>query len=168
MILDLEDLVGPDNKDVARRAVLDWPADHQAYVRINAVDTEWYADDLAAVAGSPGLRGVVLPKADDPAKIATTVATLPAGVSVLPLVEFGAGVSRPAAPRVDAWARSTSEDFDSEGESDVEATSSGHRGVEGYWPCGRRSSRRQRPRADWARTHCTDGVSWRILRGRPQ
>jgi citrate lyase subunit beta / citryl-CoA lyase len=51
---------------------------------------ERYADDLAAVAGSPGLRGVVLPQADDPATIATTVAASPAGVSVLPLVESGA------------------------------------------------------------------------------
>lgn len=106
LICDLEDLVGPEKKDMARSAVVEWLADHQAYVRINTVDTEWYADDLAAVAGAPGTRGVVLPKADDPAKIAETASALPGSVSVLPLVESAAGVQNApalaAAPRVEA------------------------------------------------------------------
>lgn len=106
VICDLEDLVGPDRKNAAREAVAEWLADHHAYVRINAVDTEWHAGDLAAVGSTPGLRGVVLPKADDPAKIAATAAALPAGVPVLPLVESAAGVQNvaavAAAPRVEA------------------------------------------------------------------
>src|SRR5690242_19205295 len=116
--------------------------------------SEWYAEDLAAV--TAGLHGVVLPKTDDPAKIAMTVAASPAGVSVLPR---SGGCRVPRLQAVDAWVRSTSGDLDSEGESDVETASYSHRGVEGYWPRGRRSSQRQRPRADWARTHCADRVS---------
>jgi citrate lyase subunit beta/citryl-CoA lyase len=103
VILDLEDLVGPEKKEVARRAVADWLAGHQAYVRINAADTEWYDDDLAAIAGAPGLQGVVLPKAEGPAPIERTASALPATVPVLPLVETAAGVQN--APAVAATPR---------------------------------------------------------------
>jgi citrate lyase subunit beta / citryl-CoA lyase len=106
LICDLEDLVGPDKKEVARRAVVEWLAGHQAYVRINAADSEWYADDLTALSGAPGLQGVVLPKAEDPVKVATTAAALPARARMLPLLESAAGVqivsSIAAVPRVGA------------------------------------------------------------------
>ncbi|WP_433556047.1 HpcH/HpaI aldolase/citrate lyase family protein [Pseudonocardia xinjiangensis] len=100
IILDLEDLVGPAKKDAARRAVARWLTENHAYVRINAVDTEWYEDDLAAVASVPGLQGVVLPKADGPAPIERTASALPAAVPVLPLIETAAGLQN--APAVAA------------------------------------------------------------------
>jgi citrate lyase subunit beta / citryl-CoA lyase len=67
--LDLEDAVAPAEKPAAReraaRALveLDWGATARA-VRINAVDSEWFADDLEQVVGEAGLHldVVVVPK----------------------------------------------------------------------------------------------------------
>jgi len=65
VILDLEDAVAPDRKDVARRMASLWlrmrapsPA---AWVRINALDTGLAMPDLAAVVGARP-DGIVLPK----------------------------------------------------------------------------------------------------------
>lgn len=104
VICDLEDAVDSEHKELARRAVAGWLAEHHAYVRINAADTQWHAGDLAAVASAPGLLGVILPKADGPGEIAESVRGLPAAVAVMPLVESAAGVQNAAAvaaaPRV--------------------------------------------------------------------
>jgi len=59
VIVDLEDSVAPDAKDVSRRSAIAALAE-QDYgfrlraLRVNAVDTEWHADDMqAAVACKP-------------------------------------------------------------------------------------------------------------------
>ncbi len=66
LILDLEDSVAPEKKPEARRAVADWLADERrvpCLVRVNPLDSDAIADDLAAVlAGVPD--GLVLPKAE--------------------------------------------------------------------------------------------------------
>ena len=65
--VDLEDAVAADDKEAARdvavRAVADLPADAgtAVFIRVNGSTTPWYADDVAAVAGSAA-HGVVLPK----------------------------------------------------------------------------------------------------------
>jgi citrate lyase subunit beta / citryl-CoA lyase len=92
VVCDLEDGVGSGNKDLARRAVADWLSEHHAYVRINAVNTRWHAEDLAAVVSAPGLLGVMLPKTGGPAEVAEIASALPPTVSVLPVVESAAGV----------------------------------------------------------------------------
>ena len=51
-------------KSEARADVADWVAEHPALVRVNAVDSPWHDDNLAALADARGLFGVVLPKAD--------------------------------------------------------------------------------------------------------
>ena len=66
VICDLEDSVGPANKALARDAVVAWLRDHGAVVRVNGVDTPWHDDDVAAIANSPRLAGVVLPKSQEP------------------------------------------------------------------------------------------------------
>jgi citrate lyase subunit beta/citryl-CoA lyase len=69
--VDLEDAVAPGDKEDAReaavRAVAELPTDTglQVVVRVNATATSWYADDVAAVAGSAA-HGVVLPKLETP------------------------------------------------------------------------------------------------------
>ena len=67
IILDLEDSVAPAEKNTARRgavALLDTGgfANRQMILRINALDTEWAADDVAALASCKGLDAVLLPK----------------------------------------------------------------------------------------------------------
>jgi len=53
IILDLEDSVAPEAKEVARRQVADAVkaggfGGREVFIRINGVDTPWHADDLAA------------------------------------------------------------------------------------------------------------------------
>lgn len=69
VIADLEDSVHARQKDVARRVVASWLADRprgaghetgQSWVRVNL---DSLAEDVGALVG-PGLRGIVLPKAE--------------------------------------------------------------------------------------------------------
>ncbi|GII29300.1 HpcH/HpaI aldolase/citrate lyase family protein [Planotetraspora mira] len=89
-ILDLEDAVAPQSKTAARTAVADALGWHGAYVRVNGVDTAWHDDDMAAIAGRPGLLGVFLPKVEGPADLEGL------GVPVIALVETAAGLENAA------------------------------------------------------------------------
>ncbi|MCU1454434.1 MAG: (3S)-malyl-CoA thiolesterase, partial [Acidimicrobiales bacterium] len=66
LILDLEDAVAPDAKVEARARVCAAAASgeygaKEVAIRVNALDTQWHADDIAAVAAA-GPAGVVVPK----------------------------------------------------------------------------------------------------------
>src|SRR5258708_23798440 len=64
-ILDLEDAVAIADKIPAREHVRAWlSAKHPVYVRINAADTPWSADDVAALSAHPGVAGLVVPKTE--------------------------------------------------------------------------------------------------------
>lgn len=64
LIIDLEDAVGPDNKERARAGAADWLAQgNTAMVRINGIDTPWYEADMEMVAKFRQ-ASVMLPKAD--------------------------------------------------------------------------------------------------------
>jgi len=67
LILDLEDSVAPANKAAARALVAGWlqgaSPGPDLWVRVNALDTGLTTADLAAVV-RPGLRGILLPKAN--------------------------------------------------------------------------------------------------------
>lgn len=91
VIADLEDGVPGPDRPAARRAVAQWlQAGAQALVRINAVGTPEFAEDLAmVVAARP--EGIVLPKADA-AGLTTVRATLHATQSLIALVESVAGI----------------------------------------------------------------------------
>lgn len=104
VIVDLEDAVAPADKGAAREAVAAWLSpDRPVYLRINAADTEWFADDLELV-GHPGVAGVVLPKAEAADVLARVAVRLAPAAVLLPLVETGFGVARAetlaAQPRV--------------------------------------------------------------------
>src|SRR6478736_9083423 len=59
VVLDLEDAVATERKTLAREAVGAWlTGGGRAAVRINAVDTEWFSADVAALLGLPGLLAV--------------------------------------------------------------------------------------------------------------
>lgn len=102
LIADLEDAVAPARKADARAAVSAYLATGTAWVRI---DADSAGADLAAVAGAPGLAGVVVPKAE-PALLAEVDRLLAArpSVPVLALLETAVGLRRlddvAAAPRV--------------------------------------------------------------------
>ena len=90
VIVDLEDAVAPAGKAGARAALRAWLAPaHPVLVRINSADSAWFAEDLA-LAGLPGVAGVVLPKAEHPATIAQLMAE--GAPAVLPLVETALGM----------------------------------------------------------------------------
>jgi len=66
IILDLEDSVAPDAKEVARRQVADAVkagnfGAREVFIRVNGVDTPWHADDLAAAAHAAP-DGILVPK----------------------------------------------------------------------------------------------------------
>jgi len=88
MILDLEDAVVAEAKQVARDHLRDWLSDHAGWVRLNAGDG--LEQDLATLAGLPGLRGVVVPKAESPEALAAIGRRL--GVPLVALVESALGL----------------------------------------------------------------------------
>lgn len=68
LILDLEDAVAPDAKEQARANIKDALAQggyggREILVRVNALDTAWGEDDLAAMA-TAGSDGILLPKVE--------------------------------------------------------------------------------------------------------
>ena len=85
IIVDLEDSVAPQNKAMGRQMARDWlerthaqaeaPEAPQRWIRINALDTQWWAEDLRAVMpGAPA--GIVLPKALGPDSISQVAGEL--------------------------------------------------------------------------------------------
>jgi citrate lyase subunit beta/citryl-CoA lyase len=70
VILDLEDSVAPDIKETARQQVTDAVkaggfGPREVFIRINAVDTPWHADDLAAAAQAAP-DAILIPKVTNP------------------------------------------------------------------------------------------------------
>jgi citrate lyase subunit beta/citryl-CoA lyase len=78
---DLEDAVVSERKEEARTMLAEFlreipsPAGKLIVVRVNAVGTAWFADDMVAVAG-PWLDAVNLPMAEDASAIAEAAAVL--------------------------------------------------------------------------------------------
>lgn len=102
VIVDLEDAVPGDAKEDARGGLAGLPeAGAPVYVRVNAPDTELLWDDVVA-AGTAGVAGLVLPKAEDPDVIRRIDGALsalevaagrPRGLTrIVPLIESARGV----------------------------------------------------------------------------
>ncbi len=84
VIIDIEDAVTPDHKGLARaavRAFLEVTPLKPVQVRINGLGSPWAGDDLAALASSPGLAGVRVPKVTSASDVLSVVEALPAGGS---------------------------------------------------------------------------------------
>ena len=121
VILDLEDAVPPDRKDdAARRAAADavaglaWRAPTVA-IRVNAVDTPWFRDDIAAIVAlaGPNLATIVVPKVESAATVLEVVAALDAagpvgsGLGIEVQIETARGIVNvesiaAASPRLEA------------------------------------------------------------------
>jgi (S)-citramalyl-CoA lyase len=92
VIIDLEDAVEPALKLQARESVRQFLLGNPqagVQVRINGAATPWFGDDLDVCAGLPGVRAVVLPKAETAAQVRQVV---DAGKPVLPIIESTRGV----------------------------------------------------------------------------
>ncbi len=94
VIIDLEDAVAPQAKATAREGLHTWllqaPA-RSVHLRINAMQTPWFSDDLA-LCHLPALGGIVLPKTESPQEVAALTRVAP-DTPVLPLVETAAGLA---------------------------------------------------------------------------
>jgi len=106
VILDLEDAVAIVEKPAAREAVaaaFARPRRGLLYIRVNAVDTEFCYGDLLAVA-LPGVDGIILPKVETAAGLATIdwlLAQLErerglavGGIDLIPIIETAQGLDR--------------------------------------------------------------------------
>lgn len=108
VFLDLEDGVTPDEKPAARAHVAEVlrrarPGPLRT-VRVNAVGTDWFGEDMEAILG-PGLEGICVPKVESAADLRPVVEVLdradPEGVaSIVAAVESAAGLLR--APEIAA------------------------------------------------------------------
>lgn len=116
ILADLEDGVPEQEKEAGRRLVAAWlreRAGGDALVRVNALDTGHTRADLDAVI-APGLAGILLPKASDPAEVERVAgwldeleaaAGIPSGqVEIVVMIESALAVRRSyelaRAPRV--------------------------------------------------------------------
>jgi citrate lyase subunit beta/citryl-CoA lyase len=73
VILDLEDAVAPDAKEAARKQVAETVkaggfGAREVFIRVNAIDTPWHADDLTAAAQAAP-DGIVVPKISSPGQL---------------------------------------------------------------------------------------------------
>jgi citrate lyase subunit beta / citryl-CoA lyase len=94
VIIDLEDAVDAAHKDQARANVLDYlatrePGTPAVHVRVNDLKTPRGRDDLAALAGVPGLDALRLPKVD----AAGDLDGIPGEAPVYALLESARGVA---------------------------------------------------------------------------
>ncbi len=91
VIVDLEDAVPPARKIDAREALAQWlagPGQARITVRVNAAGTEWHADELALLATHPRIAALMLPKAEDPERIAAL-----ASKPIVALIETARGIA---------------------------------------------------------------------------
>ena len=92
VILDLEDAVAPQHKQMARDAVAAWLApDRPVLIRVNAKGTPEYEKDVQ-LAKLRGVAGIVLPKAESALDIIDLVGRARRRVSVYPLIETAKGI----------------------------------------------------------------------------
>ena len=123
LILDLEDAVAPDAKEIARGQIRD-ALRHGGYgrreliVRVNGLDTAWGRDDIAAAA-SAGADAILLPKVESADTVHQAVAALdaagaPEGLALWCMMETPRGMLHAeevasASPRMEALVMGTSD-----------------------------------------------------------
>ncbi|WP_022882837.1 HpcH/HpaI aldolase/citrate lyase family protein [Gryllotalpicola ginsengisoli] len=93
IVLDLEDAIDESLKTVARENVVNWLAGGgNAWVRINDWTTVDWSDDIAALAGVPGLNGVMLAKTEAAEQVTDTFQRLGGATPVVALIESALGI----------------------------------------------------------------------------
>ncbi|MCC3275309.1 CoA ester lyase [Arthrobacter sp. zg-Y20] len=98
VVFDMEDAVPAPGKAEARERVVEaLSTGMTAWVRVNGIETDYWADDLAALSKAPGLRGVMLAMTEKPEQVTHTAMRLQAGTPVLALVESALGIENATA-----------------------------------------------------------------------
>ena len=98
VIFDMEAAVPEAQKTEARDAVVHaLNSGMTAWVRVNGLETEFWADDLAALSKAKGLRGVMLAMTEKPEQVTYTAMRLQAGTPVLALIESAIGIENATA-----------------------------------------------------------------------
>lgn len=100
LLFDLEDAVPTDRLPAARASLRDAVPDlavgnREVGVRINALDTGWWHDDLSAALDA-GVDAIAVPKVDAPASISTVTAALEAGAAAADRPVVRVAVESPA------------------------------------------------------------------------
>lgn len=123
LILDMEDAVSPDAKDVARQQIVDNVSQggygsRELIIRVNGLSTAWGKDDVAAVANI-GAGAILFPKIESPEEIHGAVAALdeagaPADLPIWIMAETPRGILNihsiaGASPRLTAIVMGTSD-----------------------------------------------------------
>lgn len=92
VVVDLEDAVAPQEKEVARAVVYEWleTTSFSVYLRINSAETPWFEKDLE-LCKLTAVAGVMLPKAESAEAVQLVAAR---GKPLLPLIETAVGYSR--------------------------------------------------------------------------
>lgn len=91
VVLDLEDSVAAADKDKARAAVAEWlSAVRPVMVRVNTSDSKWFQDDLR-LGSTPGISGVLLPKAERADEVRVIAEKFGAAIPILPQIETARG-----------------------------------------------------------------------------
>ncbi len=97
IILDIEDAVDPRLKPEAREGIVSWlSSGGTGWVRINDHASDFWSDDVDALAGLPGLRGVMLAKAEAAEHVSETFDRLRGATPVIALVESALGIEEAA------------------------------------------------------------------------
>ena len=103
LILDMEDAVAPDAKDLARSRIVSAVCQggfgrREVIVRVNGLGTDWGREDVRAIS-TIGADAVLFPKIEDPNEVLDAIATLdeagaPAALPVWIMAETPRGVLR--------------------------------------------------------------------------
>ncbi|MGV8882020.1 MAG: HpcH/HpaI aldolase/citrate lyase family protein [Rhodoglobus sp.] len=97
IILDVEDAVDPKLKPQALGDVANWlSSGGSGWVRINDRLSDFWSDDVDALVGLPGLRGVMLAKAEAAEHVTETFDRLKGATPVIALVESALGIEEAA------------------------------------------------------------------------
>lgn len=99
IVLDLEDAIDPRHKSSARADVVRWLSTpgRSAWVRINERGSSYWAEDIDALRGLPGLSGVMLAKSEAPEQIEQTRERFGDSTPIVALVESALGIESVAA-----------------------------------------------------------------------
>jgi len=91
VIVDLEDAVPPQDKSSARTALASWLSpEHPVHIRVNGAESQWFREDLA-ICKTPGISGVLLPKAESVEDIRIIAEHCAAATPILALIETAHG-----------------------------------------------------------------------------